>query len=293
MRLGHTHNIMPYLILFTLSFIAVVFICTRDMDQEYLGAPVHLKVTLALLGCVLQIRRLKSPSHYTTADQRHDIVIQNRGRPLPEDAVPLLPEDYQWPPGLPQPWREEEREQESRQDEMVPIEQVYRFLENIREQQEEQEQQEQQEQQGQDVVEVPEIPVMSKAVSLILCCSIFGAHMIVHCHSVLDKKPKLLHLLKLQAEGGKEVKILNQVAWKFEEVAYALEFEPGDCRAVLRTTNHDYHKACLKIFEKWLDGEGRKPVTWATLIQALEDADLKEVARELKNTVRRDVMDTL
>lgn len=108
---------------------------------------------------------------------------------------------------------------------------------------------------------------------------------------VLGKKPKLLHLLRLNAEDGKEVRIVNRVAYKFQEVAYALKFEPGDCQAALRTTNNDYHQACLKIFEKWLDGEGPEgpeSATWATLIQALEDADFRELARELKGIVRKD-----
>ena len=100
----------------------------------------------------------------------------------------------------------------------------------------------------------------------------------------------MMHLQKLVAEDGSEVKIVERVAAEFQKVAYALHFQPGVCEEVLATACNSYERACMKIFEKWLNGEGCKPVTWTTLIEALEHADFKQLARELKNTVRRDGM---
>lgn len=98
----------------------------------------------------------------------------------------------------------------------------------------------------------------------------------------------MLHLFKLVPEDGAEVKILERVAFEFQKVAIALGFQHGVYEAVLLAVYNDHEHACMKIFEKWLNGEGRKPVTWATLIQALEDAGFRELARQLKNAVRRD-----
>ena len=36
------------------------------------------------------------------------------------------------------------------------------------------------------------------------------------------------------------------------------------------------------VFNEWLQGNGRKPTTWNTVIKALEEADLSELAGELK-----------
>lgn len=98
----------------------------------------------------------------------------------------------------------------------------------------------------------------------------------------------MMHLCKIVAEDGSEVKIVERVAARFQRVAFALEFQPGVCDAVLNTAHNSYERACQMIFQKWLNGEGRKPVTWVTLIQALEHADFKQLARELKLTLRKD-----
>ena len=123
--------------------------------------------------------------------------------------------------------------------------------------------------------------------------------LIVPCNSCIPvrlntgDKPQMMHLWKIVAEDGSEVKIVERVAAQFQKVAYALDFQPGVCDAVLATVHNSYERACQMIFQKWLNGEGRKPVIWATLIQALEHADFKQLARELKNTVRRDGIYTL
>lgn len=98
----------------------------------------------------------------------------------------------------------------------------------------------------------------------------------------------MMHLRKLVAEDGSEVKIVETVAAQFQRMAYALHFEDHICQRVLLDVINDHERACEKIFQKWLNGEGRKPVTWVTLIQALEHADFKQLARELKQTLRKD-----
>ena len=39
-----------------------------------------------------------------------------------------------------------------------------------------------------------------------------------------------------------------------------------------------------KIFRKWLEGKGRQPVTWGTLVQLLDDIDLRTLAKQIKES---------
>ena len=39
-----------------------------------------------------------------------------------------------------------------------------------------------------------------------------------------------------------------------------------------------------KIFQKWLEGKGRQPVTWGTLVQVLDDIDLRTLAKQIKES---------
>ena len=40
--------------------------------------------------------------------------------------------------------------------------------------------------------------------------------------------------------------------------------------------------ACQKVFMLWLKGKGRSPQTWETIIKVLEEAELSEMASDLK-----------
>ena len=76
--------------------------------------------------------------------------------------------------------------------------------------------------------------------------------------------------------------MIKQSAAKWESVATRLHFESHD---IIRL-REDYHqqtsKACQTVFIEWLQGKGRKPTTWDTVIKALMEADLSELAGDLK-----------
>ena len=38
----------------------------------------------------------------------------------------------------------------------------------------------------------------------------------------------------------------------------------------------------LRILQEWLDGRGKQPVTWTTLVQVLEDIEMSSLANQIK-----------
>ena len=82
------------------------------------------------------------------------------------------------------------------------------------------------------------------------------------------------------------MKIIETVAARWEEVALALHFEGH----ILRNIRYDPHIQCIdtscrEMFQKWLDGEGREPVTWKTLMDALIDIGFVTEVEDLQEII--------
>lgn len=77
--------------------------------------------------------------------------------------------------------------------------------------------------------------------------------------------------------------MIRRVAAKWEDVATSLYFEGYEIQSIQRDQHYQTRNACRAMFIEWLRGEGRKPTTWNTLIKALEEAELSEVANDLRD----------
>lgn len=93
-----------------------------------------------------------------------------------------------------------------------------------------------------------------------------------------------MQLTSLKCPSGKKLKIISALAsqWKkfgihlnFDETGYTLRNIKKECS----------EECCIEMMEMWLEGKGRQPVTWATLIELLEDAEHKSIAEQLKEVV--------
>ena len=100
----------------------------------------------------------------------------------------------------------------------------------------------------------------------------------------IDSKPTLRQLgcLKL---NNQRIDVIEQIAFKWESVADQLDFKSHLIETIRMESHHQVNSACRKMFMKWLEGVGRQPITWRTLIDALDDAGLPRVAHELNNII--------
>ena len=80
----------------------------------------------------------------------------------------------------------------------------------------------------------------------------------------------------------------DRVAAEWEEVATRLYFEGYDIKRIKKDNHHQSREACHAMLSEWLEGNGREPKTWETIIKALEEAQLSEVAKELSNIIIQD-----
>ena len=106
--------------------------------------------------------------------------------------------------------------------------------------------------------------------------------------SLAADRPKLYQLQKFKGRGGRTVKVIEQVAPVWEQLACSLHFDS----AVIGAIDRDHRKcevACMDMFGRWLEGSARQPVSWETLIAALRDSgerDLKKLATVLDAALR-------
>ena len=102
--------------------------------------------------------------------------------------------------------------------------------------------------------------------------------------SLSDHTPKF-HELDLFERYGKKLKLIKRVAGKWERIATRLYFPADTIEVIRRDSHHQCDPACRTMFTRWLDGEGRKPVTWETLVAALHEAHLSSIAHELDKII--------
>ena len=107
------------------------------------------------------------------------------------------------------------------------------------------------------------------------CCSLL--------YIVFSRCPKF-HELDLIEVDGKTIRVFEKGASKWDRIATRLHFEGTKIVQIRTDCQHDTFQACQKTFTEWLGGkEGlRTPIAWSTVIKVLEEADLCQPAKDLK-----------
>ena len=102
-------------------------------------------------------------------------------------------------------------------------------------------------------------------------------------YPILESKPQLYELDCIKG-NGKTVKVIKRTAPVWEKVATRLYFEGHDILTI-RRNEHQAEDASRTMFIEWLEGKGRTPTTWETVLEALDEAELAEVAQDLKEVL--------
>ena len=101
----------------------------------------------------------------------------------------------------------------------------------------------------------------------------------------LSNHTPVFHELDLLERHGKKLQLIKRITGKWERVATRLHFPVDAIEVISRDSHHQCDSACRTMFSRWLDGEGREPRTWGTLVTVLYEADLSSVANELEKMI--------
>jgi hypothetical protein len=98
--------------------------------------------------------------------------------------------------------------------------------------------------------------------------------------AVLDEMPQL-HQLQRLCRDSVVVNVIRAVAPSWEKFALYLMVERNMIDIWKRNAD-EIEDATRKLFGHWLDGNGRKPISWKTLIQALCENNLPNIASDVE-----------
>ena len=79
------------------------------------------------------------------------------------------------------------------------------------------------------------------------------------------------------------VRVIDRVAGVWERVAIRLHFNGDDISRIKKDCHLQTRDASYHVIMEWQMGKRRKPVTWDTLMTALGEAELSEVAKDIQD----------
>ena len=99
-----------------------------------------------------------------------------------------------------------------------------------------------------------------------------------------DSRPSLPVLLTFPVENG-AMNIAQQIGTAYDTFGILLLNDKNG--VIVDGIVHHGGNINLAILKKWLQGQGKKPVTWKTLVEVLRDAQLTVLADEVYENLSR------
>ena len=126
--------------------------------------------------------------------------------------------------------------------------------------------------------------IISTLIGGVLFCIVVAFNLNPLISREVGTKPTLPELLKFICADGREVNIPVEIATKYTQLgAFLLDDQSGSRVKIIVHKHHDdAEQINTEIFQEWLTGRGKKPVTWATLVEVLRDIELTTLAGDIE-----------
>ena len=123
-----------------------------------------------------------------------------------------------------------------------------------------------------------------------LCSNIRFCDYFITTIAVSDTEPTLAKLSLLKSADGKKIQIIKRVAPSWRNLGILLDFDSSGTQLDIFDKKHhsDPESCCQAMFQCWLNGNGRGPHTWRTLIELIKDCDMEVLADEVENFIHAD-----
>ena len=112
-------------------------------------------------------------------------------------------------------------------------------------------------------------------------------------HDTVNNPPKFRALTAFPTRHG-TINIPQEIGVKYQDLGSQLLDDPTGVK--VDSMEHKHGRDSLQIntaiLKEWLRGQGRRPVSWRTLIEVLRDIELHALAGVIEEACSADVMDT-
>ena len=104
--------------------------------------------------------------------------------------------------------------------------------------------------------------------------------------SFLDDKPSLLTLTKFPGKTNK-FNVMERIGSNYDTLGmFLLQDDDGaKVSALKHELQRNTFQICKNILELWLQGRGKRPVTYATLVDCLRDVKLNTLADDIEEVL--------
>ena len=102
----------------------------------------------------------------------------------------------------------------------------------------------------------------------------------IYLRSFTDEQPSLLALLSFPTGAERTMNIITEIGTSYEMLGTLLLSDyRGVILPAIREENQGIvDKITFEIMRRWVNGKGKKPVTWQTLIDCLNTVGLSHLA---------------
>ena len=97
-----------------------------------------------------------------------------------------------------------------------------------------------------------------------------------------DEQPTMMELLCLETSTNKRINIIREIGTNYHSLGIHLLQDKTGARVANISFNRRPEEATREILRQWLEGSGQEPVTWRTLTEALDKAELHRLARDIR-----------
>ena len=96
--------------------------------------------------------------------------------------------------------------------------------------------------------------------------------------------PQLTYLSTGPRDG---IRIIQRIGTKYRSLGILLlnDNDGSITNGIIASNHHQSDDITYAILSKWLQGQGRQPVTWATLMTVLHEIELSELAQDIASTM--------
>ena len=87
--------------------------------------------------------------------------------------------------------------------------------------------------------------------------------------------------------SGRKMNLAKEIGTNYSQLGiFLLEDDNGEqVSAIEQECMRNAEKINMRIFQLWLNGSGRQPVTWTTLISVLRDVELVMLAENIEKNI--------
>ena len=104
----------------------------------------------------------------------------------------------------------------------------------------------------------------------------------------LEDTPTLPKILFFETSEGKKVKILEEIGARYRDFGMLLLDDQWGAitEYIALAKQNNVAEINREILSRWVEGEGKQPVTWATLIGVLKAIGRSGLAQIFKNNLK-------